>query len=278
MRSVSPAVRLVVGALFALGLVGLAHASADPLADLEHDVARLEQELDALEPGDPSTDRFRERATELSEEVVYLRVKARHHHRAGGTGSGVDESELAAVRRDLADLRADLDRAFGRSAGLEVPAGTAIQVSLEDPISSRTARVEDLLSGRVLHDVVVGDRVAIPEGTQVRGIVRDVEPARRPSKAGRLELEFDALYKDGERHDIDARISELQEGSGAAKKAGIGAVVGAVVGGLIGGKDGAIAGVLIGGGGAVAGTRGEDVELPAGAVLTIRLERPLSLP
>lgn len=278
MRCVSRAVEVVAGGLFALGLAGVAPASADTLAELEQDVARLEEELDALEPGDPQSDRFRERATELREEVVYLRVKARRHRQAGGTGAGVDESELGEVRRRLVDLRADLDRAFGRSSGLEVPAGTAIQVSLEDPISSQTARVEDLVSSRVLRDVLVGDRVAIPEGTQVRGIVRDVEPARRPSKAGRLELEFHALYVGGERHDIAARITELQEGSGAARKAGIGAVVGAVVGGLLGGKDGAIAGVLIGGGGAVAGTRGEDVDLPAGSVLTIRLERALALP
>lgn len=278
MRSVSSAAKLAAAGLLALGGAALAQSGEDSLAELKQDVSRLEEELDALEPGDPSTDRFRERATELREEVIYLEVKARHHRRDGGTGSGVDESELREVRRGLADLRADLDRAFGRSPGLEVPTGTAIQVALDDPVSSRTARVEDLVSSRVLHDVVVADRVAIPEGTPVRGIVRGVEPARRPSKAGRLELEFDALYMDGERHDIAARIAELQEGSGAARKAGIGAVVGAVVGGLLGGKDGAIAGVLIGGGGAVAGTRGEDVELPAGAILTIRLERALELP
>ena len=55
----------------------------------------------------------------------------------------------------------------------------------------------------------------------------------------------------------------------------LGAVIGGVLGGLLGGKKGAIAGILIGGGGAVVATEGEDVDLPAGTVLTVRLDRPL---
>ncbi|MCG6922678.1 MAG: hypothetical protein LJF15_16560 [Acidobacteria bacterium] len=51
--------------------------------------------------------------------------------------------------------------------------------------------------------------------------------------------------------------------------------MGGVLGGILGGKKGAIAGILVGGGGAVAATKGDDVELPAGTVLTVRLERPL---
>jgi hypothetical protein len=271
-------VSMLLSGLLVLGATLHAQAAAVALEDLGRDVARLEEEIDALEPGDPSTARFRERTGELREELIYLKVKARHHREGGGLGDGLAESELLGVRRRLDDVRADLDRAFGRRAELAVPAGTAIQVSLDDPVSSRTARIEDRVSSRVVQDVRVEGRVAIPAGTQVRGIVRAVEAAKRPSRSGRLELSFDALYVDGERYDVAARVSEIREGSGAAKKAGIGAVVGAVVGGLLGGKDGAIAGVLIGGGGAVAGTKGEDVDLPAGSVVTLRLERAVVFP
>lgn len=271
------ATALLAGVLV-FGATALARAASEAVTLLEQDVARLEEEIEALEPGDPSTERFRERARELREEIIYLKVKARRHREGGGVGDGLSGSDLLGVRRRLDDLRSDLDRAFGRRAEFLVPAGTAIQVSLDDPVSSRTARFEDRVSTRVVHDVRVEGSVAIPAGTQVRGMVRDVEAARRPSKAGRIELSFDALYLDAERYQIAARVAEIQEGSGAAKKAGIGAAVGAVVGGLLGGKDGAIAGVLIGGGGAVAGSKGEDVELPAGSVVTIRLERALELP
>jgi hypothetical protein len=272
-----PTLMLSLG-LLALTPTAFAQTASDDLAALETEVSRLETEVEGLEPGDPNAERFRERATELREELIYLKVKSRRHREAGRSGSGVEAAELAEFRRRFSDLRSDLDRAFGRRVALEVPAGTGIQVSLEDPLSSRTARVEDRVSTLTVRDVLIEGRVAIPAGTQIRGIVREVEPARRPSKAGRLMLEFDALFIDGDRHDLVARVSEIQEGSGAARKAGIGAVVGAVVGGILGGKDGAIAGVLIGGGGAVAGSRGEDVELPAGSVVTIRLERGLVVP
>ena len=43
------------------------------------------------------------------------------------------------------------------------------------------------------------------------------------------------------------------------------------------GKTGAIIGLVVGSGGAIAASKGDDVELPEGTVLTLRLERPLTL-
>jgi hypothetical protein len=40
---------------------------------------------------------------------------------------------------------------------------------------------------------------------------------------------------------------------------------------------GALAGILIGGGGVVAATEGKDVVLPVGSILRIRLDEPLAL-
>jgi hypothetical protein len=62
-----------------------------------------------------------------------------------------------------------------------------------------------------------------------------------------------------------------------AGKIGIGAAVGAIIGGIIGGGQGALTGILIGGGGVVAATEGKDVELPAGTVLRVRLDAPLTI-
>jgi hypothetical protein len=119
--------------------------------------------------------------------------------------------------------------------------------------------------------------LAVPAGTLVRGVVRAAEPAERPSKGGRIEIEFDSVYLNDTRVVIRGRVAQIQESGERGKKAGIGAVVGGILGGLLGGKGGAIAGILIGGGGAVVATKGEDVELPAGTVLTVRLEEPLVL-
>jgi hypothetical protein len=62
-----------------------------------------------------------------------------------------------------------------------------------------------------------------------------------------------------------------------AEKIGAGAAVGAVIGGLLGGVKGAITGILIGGGGVVAATEGENVDLAEGTVLRMRLDSPLTV-
>ena len=254
-------------------------ARARDLQRLQEDLANLDEELQALEPGDKKTDQFRERAEEIREETIYLKVKMRHNQREGRSGTGVSYEEVANLRRSIADLQEDMDRAFGREAReVRLEEGASILVRLDHPVSSRTARREDRVDASVAQPVRAGGVPALPAGTQVRGVVRDVEPAQRPSKGGRLELGFDALYLDRTRLDMRGRVTEISEGGGRAEKAGIGAVLGGVLGGILGGKKGVLAGVVLGGGGAVVATKGEDVELPAGTILTVRLERALVVP
>ena len=61
-------------------------------------------------------------------------------------------------------------------------------------------------------------------------------------------------------------------------KAGIGALIGGIFGSLVDGKRGLIVGALVGGTGAVVATKGDDVDLPAGSLLTIRLDEDLVIP
>ena len=251
-------------------------ASLDDLQRLQEDLANLDGDLAALEPGDPKTDEFRNRAEHIREEAIFLKVKVQHHQRDGGSGTGLAQDDVARLRRMVEQLRADIDRAFGREQReLRLPEGTSIQVRLAHALSSRTARREDRVDASVAEPVRADGVLALPAGTQMRGVVREVEAAQRPSKAGRVEIEFDSVYLDPTRLEMRGRVAEIRESGDQAKKAGIGAVVGGVLGGLLGGKNGAIAGILVGGGGAVVATKGEDVELPAGTVLTVRLERPL---
>jgi hypothetical protein len=251
-------------------------ASLDDLQRLQEDLANLDGDLAALEPGDPKTDEFRNRAEHIREEAIFLKVQVQHHQRDGGSGTGLAQDDVARLRRMVEQLRADIDRAFGREQReLRLPEGTSIQVRLAHALSSRTARREDRVDASVAEPVRADGVLALPAGTQMRGVVREVEAAQRPSKAGRVEIEFDSVYLDPTRLEMRGRVAEIRESGDQAKKAGIGAVVGGVLGGLLGGKNGAIAGILVGGGGAVVATKGEDVELPAGTVLTVRLERPL---
>jgi len=277
--------RYVLAALFAVLCVAplaaqpATDATAEDLLRLDAAFKNLEAELQGLEPGDAHAEEFRRRAETIREEAIYLRVKMRRHQDSGATGTGVARDEVDALERQVRALRDDLDRAFGAPTGeLRVPVNTVLAVRLEVPLSSRTAQVEDRFQAALDQPVRIEGHVALPAGTQVRGLVRSAERAERPSKAGRLELEFDALYLEGRRYDLRVQVDALQERGKQAEKAGIGAVIGGVLGGVLGGKTGAIVGVLLGGTGAVVGTKGEDVELPAGTVLTVRLIEPLVVP
>jgi hypothetical protein len=251
-------------------------ATLGDLQRLQEDLSNLDADLAALEPGDPKADAFRERADEIRDETIYLKVKMEHHQRDGGTGTGLSYDEVARVRRSAGTLREDMDRAFGRPEGeLRLDEGTSIEVRLTHGLSSRTARREDRVDASVVEPVRAGGVLALPAGTEVVGVVYSVEAAERPSKAGLIEIQFNSVYLGDTRIDMRGRVAEIRESGEQAKKAGIGAVVGGILGGILGGKGGAIAGILIGGGGSVVATKGEDVELPAGTVLSVRLERPL---
>src|SRR5262245_5554645 len=80
---------------------------------VQADLRNLDDELGRLEPDDPKTDEFRRRAQDITEDAIYLKVKARRHRDEGGTGSGVTQAELEALQRSIRDLRAAIDRPFG---------------------------------------------------------------------------------------------------------------------------------------------------------------------
>jgi TolA-binding protein len=162
----------------------------------------------------------------------------------------------------------------------EVPAGTEIDVRLENAISSDTAQVEDRFTATTVADLYNGNRVLIPAGSAVRGVVTSVNKAGRVERTGKLTLAFDRVTVGGRSYPMHGTVEQALESGGYrqdAGKIGAGAGVGAIIGGILGGMKGALAGILIGGGGVVAATEGQDVNLPAGTVLRIRLDSPVTV-
>ena len=125
--------------------------------------------------------------------------------------------------------------------------------------------------------MTVDGRRVIPAGAEVRGVVQNVERAQRPSKGGRLEMAFDSMVVNGRRVSMDARVVRLSESGVDKSKAGLGAIIGGVLGAVLDGGKGALIGAIVGGTGAVVASSGDEVELPAGTILTVRLERPLAV-
>ena len=287
-------------AAFVLAL-GLASPSFAQLAVTAGDIQRLQDtlaqagtELQQLRSRDAAkASALGTQLDDLRDEVTYLKVKLRKE--------GVARSEYADVRDRLDDLRsratADLAPRAATPAAPAAPApaarpattaprageitvGTEVDVRLQMPLNSGTAAVEDRFEATTLVDLVQDGRTLIPAGSVMRGLVTTVEPATRTNRTARLTVSFDQVTVGTRAYPMRGTVTQAIEGEGIrgdVPKAGVGAGVGAIIGGLIGGAKGAIAGILIGGGGAIAATEGKQVELPAGSVLRVRFDSPLQI-
>src|SRR4030095_4437026 len=143
-----------------------------------------------------------------------------------------------------------------------------------------TAKVEQRFEATTVADVMQNGRVLGPAGSRVRGVVAAVDPADRLHRAGSLTLSFDEIEVRGRSNPIRAQATNVFESGGIREEggtAGIGAGAGAIVGGILGGLKGAILGAVIGAGGAIAATEGKDIALPAGSIIRIRLDSPLTV-
>jgi hypothetical protein len=161
-----------------------------------------------------------------------------------------------------------------------VPVGQELDVRLGTTLSSKTAKVEQRFEATTVADVMQNGRVLVPAGSRVRGVVAAVDPADRLHRAGSLTLSFDEIEVRGRSNPIRAQATNVFESGGIREEggtAGIGAGAGAIVGGILGGLKGAILGAVIGAGGAIAATEGKDIELPAGSIIRIRLDSPLTV-
>jgi len=258
-------------------------ATPSQLRELRAEVNRLDDAMTMVQDDNPRAREFRDREKGIRERLEWLRSEVLKHEQDEAEGLAATRAEVDSLRGGIRSLRDDIDDsigapAAGRSGEVDVPDGTLILLRLEDPLSSRTALPEDRVEATVA-EPVYGDRdgirAAIPAGTPARGIVVEVRQAQRPSKGGRLDVTFDSLVLGSRTVHMDARVVDMKEGGLDKRRAGLGALVGGALGAVLDGKKGLLVGAILGGGGAVVASSGEDVKLPAGTLVTVRLERPL---
>ena len=249
---------------------------------LQDDLYVLQDSLANLPTSHPRYREFSDRADVLRQEILRMKDDLDRGSR------GVSRTSIDSLRDRIHALHVDIDDALSRgyrrgSAGtrLTLPEGTEVSVRLEQPLSSRTARLEDRFDATVARPVYLDGRIVIPDGSRVQGTVTEVQRAQRPARGGRLNLAFDRLLlDDGSTVDLSARLVQVHEdiGSGDTVKQGaIGAAIGGILGKVIGGTKGAIVGVLLGGAGGAIASNGDDVELPAGTVFTLQLDRAVNV-
>jgi len=164
-----------------------------------------------------------------------------------------------------------------RQSQSAIPVGQEIDVRIQSELTSDNAQVEDRFEATTVVDLYQGDRVLIPAGSVMRGLVTSVNRASRTDRKGSLTVAFNQITVRGRNYPMRGTVTEAIESSGIkgeVGRIGAGSAVGAIIGGIIGGVKGALLGVLIGGGGTMVATEGKDVTLPAGTILRVRMDTP----
>jgi uncharacterized lipoprotein YbaY len=164
-----------------------------------------------------------------------------------------------------------------------VPAGTAVTVSLGSALGSKLSQAGQSFAASVAKDVLVGNTVVIPQGTNVSGTVTDAKPLGKFAGGAVLQVRLDSINIHGADVPVEtATRTFTQKGKGkrTAVMAGGGAALGGLIGGLAGGGKGAAIGLAAGGAagtGGAAFTGNKDIVLPAESALTFELSQALEL-
>ena len=188
----------------------------------------------------------------------------------------------------------------------EVPEGTKVLLQLRSAVNTKSARPGDGVYLASAFPVVVGNRVLIPAGVYVQGVVDRVARAGRVKGKAQLDMHFTSIiFPNGTVVEVPGIVNSLpgakkqsvkddekgtieQEG-GKGRDAGEVAKIAIPTGGTIGSIGGLGAGHPLAGGIAGIGaglaatglvslfTRGADVNIESGTQVEMILQRPLVL-
>jgi hypothetical protein len=274
---------------------------------LQDSVYLAERDLSTLRSRDSTrASQLQNELDELSDEVIYLRVKLRKERTLAQSEYNDVQARIENVRtRARGDDRISStpapvpapavrnpdpppapaaprapERPRATASRTEIPANTELDVRLSNILNSGTAQVEDRFEATTAADLIIDGRTLVPAGSIMRGVVSSVTAAGRLKRKAEMMVTFDQITINGRSYPIRGTVTQAIEGEGVKgdlPRAGVGAGVGAIIGGILGGFKGAMAGVLIGGGGTIAATEGKEVELPQGTVLRVRIESPVPL-
>ncbi|HKV99076.1 MAG TPA: hypothetical protein VJN96_04590 [Vicinamibacterales bacterium] len=275
--------RLTLSVVMLLSLVAAVGAQAPvtsaDLTKLEATADDIAKKAEGLRASDPTlSTEITKRLSDLRDDITYQKVKMRR-------GETVSRDEYTLLRDKLERLRitAQPEKVMAQPVldpiAVVVPVGTEMDVRLQTPLNSGTAKIEQRFEATTILDLKIGDKLPIPAGTVARGFVSSVSPAGRLDRRGNLTLSFDEILLGKSPTRFRASVEQAIDGKMGQDitRIGAGATIGAIVGGIIGGGKGALVGVLVGSGGTMAATEGADVSLPVGTILRIRVDQPLTV-
>jgi hypothetical protein len=173
---------------------------------------------------------------------------------------------------------------FNATQPITLPAGTLIDVRLDQSVSSRQNGAGSAFDATVSTPVIVEGKTVIPQGARAHGRIVESHEGGHLEGVSSLGLALESVEVNGKSFNVDT--TEVRRAAGNHKKRnwiliGGGSGLGALIGGIAGGGKGALIGTLAGGAagtGAAAATGKKEIVLPAETLLKFRLEQPLSIP
>jgi hypothetical protein len=188
-------------------------------------------------------------------------------------------------------------RPAGNGQTITVPSGTRIGVTLENGISTYSAKPGDSVYFRTSFPITINNKVVVPVGSYLRGEVTDSKRPGRVKGKGELRIRLNTLILpngytvdlNAEPHSTDAGKTKTDSEGKITGPSGKGkdvetvaatTVTGAGIGAIAGGGKGAGIGAGIGGVAGLAAvllSRGPEAQLPRGSSMDLVLERDLQL-
>ena len=169
-------------------------------------------------------------------------------------------------------------------ADVNVPAGTPLAIRINQHISVKTSHAGDRFDGELAESVVgPNDRVIIPKGTPVGGVVEESHRRGHFKGESYLELRLTSLTLNGTRYPVaSSDLTRTKKGKGKRSAAfiGGGTGLGMLIGGVATGGTGLLIGGLAGAGAgtAAAGLTGNrDLDIPSESIVRFKLAQDLVL-
>jgi hypothetical protein len=166
---------------------------------------------------------------------------------------------------------------------VQIPAGSAFVVRLNQTIDTRNCKPGDRFSADLDAPILVGETSILPAGTPVSGHIVSAKPSGRLKGRGYLSLTLDSFQLNGKTHLISTSSDSWSTGAHKKRNVAIiggGSGLGALIGGLASGGGAALIGA---GAGAAAGTAGaaltgrKNVHLSAETRVRFTLKAPVRL-
>src|SRR5579864_7837856 len=187
------------------------------------------------------------------------------------------------------------------AAATEIPSGSHLLMRMVNSITTKTAHEGDYVYLHTASPIVVDDRIVVPTGSYVQGVVSRSKQSGRVKGRAEISIRLETLTlaagkvyrisprlssvdsEDSGQH-VDSKENDVKQGGTKEKDAGRIAILagsGAAIGGL---ADRSFKGAGIGAGvGGAVGlatvllTRGSEVQLNQGTTLDVVFDRPVTL-